>query len=111
MPDLAPLSSTGEEDTQDGSPGELAKEVLELLEAKVGTPSFLKVYTAVQRAALQRRESRKRTRAAEAITDPEAAARRRLEKNAAKQQQRKRRGDQLRAKHGRVVKRRKETIL
>jgi len=66
---------------------ELAKEVLEVIESKVGTPAFLGAFTKVQKAISDKREQRKRERAMEAIVEPAKAAKRRMEKNAAKKNQ------------------------
>ena len=69
----------------------LADEVLRLLEDKAGSAAFLKTLSQVQRRFLEKREKRRRGRAAEAIVDPEGAAERKLARNRQKKEGEKRR--------------------
>lgn len=66
---------------------EVAKEVLEVIENKVGTSAYLEAFTRVQKAMSDKRDKRKRERAVEAITEPAKAAKRKMEKNLAKRSQ------------------------
>ncbi|KAI9911099.1 hypothetical protein PsorP6_009377 [Peronosclerospora sorghi] len=59
----------------------LAQEVLHLLEAKLGAPTFLDAYALVQRKLAARRAARKLERKTQAVSDPQWAATLRIEKN------------------------------
>ncbi|DAZ99386.1 TPA: LOW QUALITY PROTEIN: hypothetical protein N0F65_005288, partial [Lagenidium giganteum] len=63
----------------------LAQEVLQQLEAKVGTSSFLDAYTFVQKKLVTFRAKRKEKRKRELVADPEMAAKRKIQKNMTKQ--------------------------
>ncbi|CAN0114585.1 unnamed protein product, partial [Ectocarpus fasciculatus] len=62
---------------------ELATEVMELLEEKVGSGRFLEALTGVNMEISRKRVERKRQRAVEKATDPVAAAERRRERTEA----------------------------
>lgn len=79
---------------------DLAKEVLELIEGRVGSGAFVQAYADIQKGAAKRREARRKARAVEAITDPEAAAKRRVERNLAKRESKKRKAAEQRKKRG-----------
>jgi U3 small nucleolar RNA-associated protein 20 len=70
---------------------ELGDEVMTLLEQKVGSEAYLAVYGQVQRRFTEKRDKRKRQRAAEAVIDPKAFAERKLERNKLKKEGEKRR--------------------
>ena len=73
------------------SVGALCDEVLALLEEKVGAAAFLATHGEVQRRFLAKRDKRRRAKAAEALTDPEAFAARKLARNRQKAEGEKRR--------------------
>ena len=79
---------------------ELAKEVLEVVEGRVGSGPFVQAYSDVQKGAAQRREARKKARAVEAITDPEAAAKRKMARNTAKKESKKRKAAEFKKRRG-----------
>ncbi|OQS03841.1 U3 small nucleolar RNA-associated protein [Thraustotheca clavata] len=63
----------------------IAREVLQLLEAKIDSQPFLSTYTHIQKKVTEFRERRKQKRKIEAIAEPEVAAKRKLAKNLQKQ--------------------------
>ncbi|CAM9407566.1 unnamed protein product [Choristocarpus tenellus] len=73
----AGTTSAGKTVEEGQTSAELASEVLELLEEKVGSATFLEVMTQVNMEISQKRVERKRQRAMEKATDPAAAAKRR----------------------------------
>ncbi|CAM9997363.1 unnamed protein product, partial [Laminaria digitata] len=68
---------------KDQTSAELATEVMELLEAKVGSGSFLEALTEVNMEISRKRVERKKQKAIEKATDPVAAAERRRERTEA----------------------------
>ncbi|OQR92919.1 U3 small nucleolar RNA-associated protein [Achlya hypogyna] len=88
---LNPLyrDTTAEEhDGDDAAPTavkNVAREVLQLLEAKVESGPFLAAYTHVQKKVTEFRERRKQKRKIEVVAEPEVAAKRKLAKNLQKQ--------------------------
>ncbi|XP_064596875.1 small subunit processome component 20 homolog [Liolophura sinensis] len=95
---LPPLIRESSEKTNstDTALKSLALEVLELIKGIVGVEIFTQLYTKVQRVLQERRISRKRQRAEEAVTNPEMAAKRKLKKNLSKKEAKKRRIEQFR---------------
>ncbi|KDO34978.1 hypothetical protein SPRG_01040 [Saprolegnia parasitica CBS 223.65] len=63
----------------------VAREVLQLLEAKVESQPFLTTYTHVQKKVTEFRDRRKLKRKIEVVAEPEVAAKRKLAKNLQKQ--------------------------
>lgn len=59
----------------------LAQEIMQLLENKLGSTSFLEAYSFVQRKMAARRAARKLQLRTEAVSDPQRAAQRRIHKN------------------------------
>jgi hypothetical protein len=80
-----------EETVDDVSVAELADEVLSLLEQTAGSEAYLAAYGDVQRKFTEKRDKRKRHRAAEAVTNPEQYATQKLERNKMKKEGEKRR--------------------
>ena len=73
------------------SEADLPREVLELLEDKVGTEKFINTLSSVKSKAREKRESRKQAIAREAISDPEKAAKRKISKQQKEKSRKKRR--------------------
>jgi U3 small nucleolar RNA-associated protein 20 len=73
------------------SEADLPREVLELLEDKVGTEMFINALSSVKSKAREKRESRKQAIAREAISDPEKAAKRKISKQQKEKSRKKRR--------------------
>ena len=69
---------------------ELATEVLELIQKRVGTPAFLAAYEAVRKSVQQKRLERKAELAALAVRDPQKAAERKLKRQQKKRERKKR---------------------
>lgn len=70
------------------------------LEEKVGASPFLEAYSKTQRAASDKRHTRKRERAVEAVVEPEEAAKRKLARNREKTHQRKRKMENFKKGRG-----------
>ncbi|KAH7883427.1 armadillo-type protein, partial [Phlebopus sp. FC_14] len=91
---LTPVYRITEEDTiRDSGMDELkttATELLDLLQAKVGTTTFATTYNRIRQGALNVRQERRVARLTKATTDPEAAAKRKLARNALKKESKKR---------------------
>lgn len=64
----------------DAEEGELAKEVLQILENKLDSTIYLTAYTSVQSRLRVKRQERKDKRRVEAVVDPQSAAKRKIEK-------------------------------
>ena len=73
------------------SEADLPREVLELLEDKVGTEKFINALSSVKSKAREKRESRKQAIAREVINDPEKAAKRKISKQQKEKSRKKRR--------------------
>ena len=67
------------------------KELLGVIEDKVGTDIFMKAYADVRTKAKERRDARKSEIAIEKVVDPVAAAQRKIKKKEAEQGRKKRR--------------------
>ncbi|XP_060070430.1 small subunit processome component 20 homolog [Ylistrum balloti] len=83
----------------------LAQEVLDLLKKVLGVEQFTEVYASVQRKRMVMKESRKRQKAVEAVSNPEAAAKRKVKKNLAKRDAKKRKAEGFRP--SKIIKKRK----
>ncbi|XP_033739688.1 small subunit processome component 20 homolog isoform X2 [Pecten maximus] len=83
----------------------LAQEVLDLLKKVLGVEQFTEVYASVQRKRMVVKESRKRQKAVEAVSNPEVAAKRKVKKNLAKRDAKKRKAEGFRV--SKIVKKRK----
>jgi len=79
---------------------ELAQEVLELLEQKCGAAFFLEITTQVKKQFADKRVERKRAKAVEALTDPQAASKRKLQRNIEKKLNKKRKIEKMKKKKG-----------
>jgi U3 small nucleolar RNA-associated protein 20 len=101
---IAPLQRSLAYENESEDVQELAKEVMELLEQKVtahaGKMAFANAYAAVQKQATQKRASRKRERAIEAVVDPGAAAERKRSKHRAANVRKKRQIEDYRRRRG-----------
>lgn len=83
----------------------LAQEVLDLLKKVLGVEQFTEVYANVQRKRMVIKETRKRQKAVEAVSNPEVAAKRKVKKNLAKRDAKKRKAEGFRV--SKIVKKRK----
>ncbi|XP_072311103.1 small subunit processome component 20 homolog [Eucyclogobius newberryi] len=81
---------------QDPTLKNLAQELIELLKKQVGLAPFSLAFSAVQREFSQRRASRKRHRAMQAVANPEMAAKKKLKKHKNKIEAKKRKIEFLR---------------
>ncbi|XP_041354948.1 small subunit processome component 20 homolog [Gigantopelta aegis] len=90
---LPPLQREITRLTEDSCLKTLAQEVINLLKKTVGVEDFTKVFISVQQSRSARKETRKRHRAIEAVSNPEIAARKRLKKNLQKKEAKKRKID------------------
>jgi U3 small nucleolar RNA-associated protein 20 len=86
----ATTDGQAEESAHGNDAVELAKEIMGLIEEKAGATSFVQALSEIQKQAAQKRAGRKKARAIEAITDPEAAAKKKLAKNLMKRETAKR---------------------
>eukprot|EP01124_Arcella_intermedia_P023498 TRINITY_DN3746_c0_g1_i9.p1 TRINITY_DN3746_c0_g1~~TRINITY_DN3746_c0_g1_i9.p1 ORF type:complete len:1200 (-),score=375.12 TRINITY_DN3746_c0_g1_i9:16-3615(-) len=68
----------------------IAKEIMNYMKEKVGTPEFVQHYEQVMSKIIKKRVSRKQKVALEAVINPEAAARNKIKKNLAKKESKKR---------------------
>ena len=86
--------------------GNLARDVLQLLEDSCGTDSFLEAYASVKVRAREKREQRKQQLATEAVQDPQAAATRKIKKHQSERKRQKRKVEERRNRRGGFAKRR-----
>jgi len=80
---------------------EMAKEVLELVEATAGSQNFIRAFSSIQREMDRLREERKIEEALERVQDPEKADKKRIAKQHAKRSSKKRRIQRMRELQGR----------
>ncbi|XP_021355382.1 small subunit processome component 20 homolog [Mizuhopecten yessoensis] len=83
----------------------LAQEVLDLLKKVLGVEQFTEIYARVLRKRMVVKETRKRQKAVEAVSNPEVAAKRKVKKNLAKREAKKRKAEGFRV--SKIVKKRK----
>ncbi|CAG8782598.1 28065_t:CDS:2, partial [Dentiscutata erythropus] len=74
---------------------QLGKEVLDLLQKRVGTTQYHNAYNKVRQQVADVRRERKHKRVIKAIVDPESAAKRKIRKNVMKKQNRKRKNEEF----------------
>ncbi|GBB97092.1 hypothetical protein RclHR1_02910020 [Rhizophagus clarus] len=74
---------------------QLGKEILDLVQQRVGTTQFHISYNKIRQQVLEVRRERKHKKAIMALVDPETAARRKIQKNEMKKQNRKRKNAKL----------------
>lgn len=67
----------------------LAQESMDMLQKRVGTTEYLKVYSRVRQMIADRRAERKKKRAVQAVTAPDIHARKKIRKNEKKREKRK----------------------
>ncbi|KAG7320342.1 hypothetical protein KOW79_016195 [Hemibagrus wyckioides] len=84
---------------QDPTLKNLAQELIELLKKLVGLEKFSLAFAAVQKGALQKRASRKKTKALQAVANPDIAARKKIKKHQKKTEAKKRKIEFLRPAH------------
>ncbi|KAL6459983.1 hypothetical protein MHYP_G00317420 [Metynnis hypsauchen] len=94
---------------QDPTLKNLAQELIELLKKLVGLKKFSLAFAAVQKEATQRRASRKKHKALQAVTNPDIAARKKMKKHQKKSEAKKRKTEFLQP--GYKSKKRKTTSL
>ncbi|KAL4079019.1 armadillo-type protein [Scleroderma citrinum] len=85
-----------------------ATELVDLVQAKVGTTNFATAYNRIRQSALNVRQERRVARVTRAITNPEAAAKRKIARNATKKESRKRKNRAFADSRGRLKRRREE---
>ncbi|KAI5094075.1 small subunit processome component 20-like [Silurus meridionalis] len=84
---------------QDSTLKNLAQELIELLKKLVGLEKFSLAFAAVQKEASQRRASRKKHKAVQAVANPDIAARKKIKKHQKKTEAKKRKIEFLRPGH------------
>uniref|UniRef100_A0A4W4DWA7 UTP20 small subunit processome component n=1 Tax=Electrophorus electricus TaxID=8005 RepID=A0A4W4DWA7_ELEEL len=84
---------------QDPTLKNLAQELIELLKKLVGLEKFSLAFAAVQKQATQRRASRKKLRALQAVANPDIAARKKIKKHQKKTEAKKRKIEFLQPGH------------
>mmetsp|Transcript_37991 Transcript_37991/g.57831 ORF Transcript_37991/g.57831 Transcript_37991/m.57831 type:complete len:124 (+) Transcript_37991:2747-3118(+) len=84
----------------ESDPADLANDVMQILEDRCGTDEFLKAYATVKTKAREKRDTRKREAAAEAVHDPQAAAMRKLQKHDRERKRKKRRVEERKRMRG-----------
>ncbi|XP_053097705.1 small subunit processome component 20 homolog [Pangasianodon hypophthalmus] len=84
---------------QDPTLKNLAQELIELLKKLVGLEKFSLAFAAVQKEATQRRASRKKLQALQAVANPDIAARKKIKKHQKKTEAKKRKTEFLRPGH------------
>ncbi|KAI9030419.1 armadillo-type protein [Hyaloraphidium curvatum] len=67
-----------------------AQEVMDLVQAQIGTEAYLRTYNKVHLLASEKRQERKEAKAILAVADPQSASKRKMQRNEAKQQSKKR---------------------
>ncbi|RXN25689.1 small subunit processome component 20-like protein [Labeo rohita] len=75
---------------QDPTLKNLAQELIELLKKLVGLERFSLAFVAVQKEAAQRRASRRKAKAIQAVTNPDVAAKKKVKKQLKKNEAKKR---------------------
>ncbi|KAI6100638.1 armadillo-type protein [Pisolithus sp. B1] len=109
---LTPVHRIIEEDImRDAAMDELkatATELMDLVQAKVGTTTFANVYNRIRQNVLSIRQERRVARATQAMTDPQVAAKRKIARNAMKKESRKRKNRSFADNRGRSKRRREE---
>ncbi|KAJ3091156.1 U3 snoRNP protein [Quaeritorhiza haematococci] len=102
VPMISILYRTVKDETAKGSDAEelrtLGMEVMDLLQKRVGTAGYLKVYNQVHFKVIEVRRDRKQKRAVMAVADPRASAKRKLQKNEMKRNRKKRKVQELTSK-------------
>ncbi|XP_051974584.1 small subunit processome component 20 homolog [Xyrauchen texanus] len=84
---------------QDPTLKNLAQELIELLKKQVGLERFSLAFAAVQKEAAQRRASRKKQKAMQAVVNPDIAARKKVKKQLKKTEAKKRKFESVRSGH------------
>ncbi|KAA0720706.1 Small subunit processome component 20 -like protein [Triplophysa tibetana] len=84
---------------QDPTLKNLAQELIELLKKLVGLERFSSAFSAVQREATQRRASRKKQKAMQAVVKPDIAAKKKIKKQLKKTETKKRKIQAVRSGH------------
>ncbi|XP_048012718.1 small subunit processome component 20 homolog isoform X1 [Megalobrama amblycephala] len=84
---------------QDPTLKNLAQELIELLKKLVGLERFSLAFVAVQKEATQRRASRKKVKAVQAVVNPDIAARKKIKKQLKKNEAKKRKIEFVRTGH------------
>ncbi|XP_060746083.1 small subunit processome component 20 homolog [Tachysurus vachellii] len=84
---------------QDPTLKNLAQEIIELLKKLVGLEKFSLAFAAVQKEAMQKRASRKKHKALQAVANPDIAARKKIKKHQKKTETKKRKIEFLRPAH------------
>ncbi|KAI6117784.1 armadillo-type protein [Pisolithus thermaeus] len=100
-----------EDDMRDPAIDELkatATELMDLVQAKVGTTAFANVYNRIRQNVLGIRQARRVARATRAMTDPQVTAKRKIARNAMKKESRKRKNRSFADNRGRSKRRREE---
>ncbi|KAL5010991.1 hypothetical protein ScPMuIL_013296 [Solemya velum] len=81
---------TDQPQNQDPDLKNLAQEVMDILKKVVGIETFTQMYADVHKVRSERKETRKRQKAMEFVTNPEIATRKKIKKNLAKKEAKKR---------------------
>ncbi|XP_051544163.1 small subunit processome component 20 homolog [Myxocyprinus asiaticus] len=84
---------------QDPTLKNLAQELIELLKKLVGLERFSLAFATVQKEAVQRRTSRKKQKAMQAVVNPDIAARKKVKKQLKKTEAKKRKFESVRSGH------------
>ncbi|XDV24664.1 hypothetical protein PO909_028779 [Leuciscus waleckii] len=84
---------------QDPTLKNLAQELIDLLKKMVGLQQFSLAFAAVQKEAAQRRASRKKVKAVQAVVNPDLAARKKVKKQLKKNEAKKRKMEFVRTGH------------
>jgi len=87
---LRPLHRELNSSASDSDLCKLAQEVIELIKELVGKETFAEMYAKLQRKVSEKKETRKRKEAEEAVVNPERFTKKKQRKNLAKRDQRKR---------------------
>ncbi|XP_056016221.1 small subunit processome component 20 homolog [Ostrea edulis] len=104
MPALQRETNENNPNTESALKG-LAQEVLDILKKMLGIETYTQLFAKTHKEQFNRKETRKRKEAVEAVSNPQNAAKKKMKKNLAKREAKKRKVEEFRA--SKKIKRRK----